>query len=129
MRDSKWRFTNFEHFLRSSTEDKKMYPSDRIWQNIHARIRLSRVKKWPELKTLSIGILLLHIVGTLAFKPNYHVLNAPFIFEGSPFFSASNKSIVAHRRLSISSNHSTLVLSDIKWISFIFPSNDVSFNK
>lgn len=55
----------FEDYLKTRADQYKMYPSDKLWDNIHRSIHPS--KKWPY-----ISLTILMLLGTAIFVDHYH---------------------------------------------------------
>lgn len=58
--------TDFEKYLKDQTDQHRLYPSDRVWKNIHKQMHGYR--KWPALSVIAACIVSFLIVGTILFK-------------------------------------------------------------
>lgn len=58
--------TDFEKYLKDQTDQHRLYPSDRVWKNIHKQMHGYR--KWPALSVIAACIVSFLIIGTILFK-------------------------------------------------------------
>ena len=95
----------FEQFLQDETKQHRMYPSDKIWRNIHKELHVK--KSWPALNLLALFIISALTVSTII---NNHPAQ-PF-FKAKQIILVENKTItnektVAEYRERFSSNSIT----------------------
>jgi len=78
MRDSN-HTDDFEEYLRHQVSDHRMYPSDRVWQNIRGKV--STPKKWPALSVFAVLIISGLIIGTILNKPVPDSITLNFVYS------------------------------------------------
>jgi hypothetical protein len=68
---------DFEAFLQESADQHRMYPSDRVWRNIHHKIHGE--KRWPALTFASFVIGSIILAGFILVHPDKDLLTIPEI--------------------------------------------------
>jgi hypothetical protein len=64
--ESRFDDNEFEQFLQEQTNQHRMYPSDKVWRNIHAK--LHGHKSWPALTVLGLLIVCALTISTLLYN-------------------------------------------------------------
>ena len=70
---------DFEEYLQEQVNDHRMYPSDRVWQNIRGKINTP--KRWPALSVFAVLIISGLIIGTILNKPVPDSLTPNFVYS------------------------------------------------
>lgn len=60
--------TEFEKYLKDQTDQHRLYPSDKVWKNIHTQ--LHGYRKWPALSVIAVCIVSFLVIGTVMIKPH-----------------------------------------------------------
>lgn len=66
--DNRFYDNEFEKYLKEEADSYRMYPSDRVWRNIHSEIHGYR--RWPALTIIAVFIISALVVGTVLLKPH-----------------------------------------------------------
>ncbi|MFT4155991.1 hypothetical protein [Parafilimonas sp.] len=78
MHDSNHR-DDFEEYLREHVDSHRMYPSERVWQNIRGKVHTP--KKWPALSIFTVLIISGLLIGTILNKPVPDAITPNFAFS------------------------------------------------
>ena len=70
---------DFEEYLKDQVSSHRMYPSDRVWQNIRGKVHTP--KKWPALSVFTVLIISGLVLGTLLNKPAPDAITPNFAFS------------------------------------------------
>lgn len=70
---------DFEEYLQHQVNDHRMYPSDRVWQNIRGKINTP--KRWPALSVFAVLIISGLIIGTILNKPVPDSVTPNFVYS------------------------------------------------
>ena len=70
---------DFEEYLKDQVSSHRMYPSDRVWQNIRGKVHTP--KKWPALSVFTVLIISGLLIGTLLNKPAPDAITPNFAFS------------------------------------------------
>ena len=87
-------FDNLEEFLQEEVNNQKMFPSDRVWNNIAKEIQPT--KSWPALTAISLFIVLsLGIATFMNYPPKTNLLSNIYISSqhSNNFIKTTNKKI------------------------------------
>ena len=70
---------DFEDYLREQVGEHRMYPSDRVWQNIRGNVHTP--KKWPALSVFTVLIISALVIGTILNKPVPDSITPNFVYS------------------------------------------------
>jgi hypothetical protein len=84
----------FEQFLKQKSDQYKMYPSDRVWNNVHSSLHNKR--RWTGLGLILLFITSSALISREIFLNNFHQLaqhvNQAFVIPAFSGYSATNHS-------------------------------------
>ena len=99
-------FDNLEEFLQSEVNNQKMFPSDRVWNNIAKEVQPT--KSWPALTVISLFIVLsLGIVTSLYYPPKTNLLSN--VYVSSQHANVSDKTVIRTKNRLLTSTKNTIV--------------------
>lgn len=70
---------DFDEYLREQVGEHRMYPSDRVWQNIRSNVHTP--KKWPALSFFTVLIISALVIGTILNKPVPDSVTPNFVYS------------------------------------------------
>ena len=70
---------DFDEYLRDQVGEHRMYPSDRVWQNIRSNVNTP--KRWPALSVFTVLIISALVIGTILNKPIPDTVTPNFVYS------------------------------------------------